>query len=161
MFQLRAMVLAFIGIVVPACGWWTGLQEERNRNLQLQHASSLLSGYSDFETLMFDTDTWLMWYQYRLPDGMDAAAATAAIAKQILAQRPCFEVQESAAYEIRIRCAQPEGRSFEEYLIATLPEERKALVMYASIDSEAELVGYPSAVQDFRETSRRGATKKD
>jgi len=27
---------------------------------------------------------------------------------------------------------------------------RKALVMYASIDSGAELVGYPSAVQDFR-----------
>jgi hypothetical protein len=144
------MVLALIGIVVPACGWWAGLHEARNRNIQLQHASSLLTGYSDFETLMFDSDTWLIWYQYRLPDGMDVAAATAAIAKQISAQRPCFQVQESAAYEIRIRCAQPEDRSFEEYLIATLPEERKALVMYASIDSKAELVGYPSVVQDFR-----------
>ena len=152
---MRRAVLISFGIVVAACGWWTGLQEERNRNFQTQHAAALLKGYGEFETLMFDSDTWLVWFQYRLPETADVTQASGAIAKQISDQRQCFEVQESNAYEVRLRCAKPGRKSFEEYLIATVPEQRRALLMYASIDSESEQVGYPIAVQDFRKALRR------
>ena len=157
MSVMRLAVLVSLGLVVGACGWWTGLQEERSRNFQAQHASTLLEGYGDFETLMFDSDIWLVWFQYRLPETADVTQASGAIAKQISDQRQCFEVQESTAYEVRVRCAKPGRKSFEEYLIATVPEQRRALVMYASIDSESEEVGYRIAVQDFRKESRRTA----
>lgn len=157
MSVIRLAVLVSLGLVLGACGWWAGLQEERNRHFKAQHASTLLKGYGDFETLMFDSDTGLVWFQYRLPETADVTQAAGAIAKQISEQRQCFEVQESTAFEVRVRCAKPGRKSFEEYLIATVPEQRRALVMYASIDSESEQVGYSIAVQDFRKAARRTA----
>jgi len=147
MSRFTALSLA---LIVAGCGWWSDLQQARNRNLQAHHPYALLDGYRGFETLLFDADTDLVWFQYRLPDGMDASRSTAAVAGQIRTRNPCFAVLEESASEARLRCDRPGTQSFAEYVIATVPADRTVLVMYSSIDSEAELRGYPLAVRDFR-----------
>jgi hypothetical protein len=46
-------------------------------------------------------------------------------------------------------------RSFQEYVIRVLPEERKVRVMYADIDSAVELENYPAVVDEFKDSGKR------
>jgi hypothetical protein len=80
--------------------------------------------------------------------------AATIIAQQIKNENPCFGVQETSLHEARLRCAGSRGPTFQEYLIVVSAEERKAFLMYSSIDSEAELIGYPIAVRDFKRRAK-------
>jgi hypothetical protein len=124
-------------------------QEERNANLQVQHAVTLVEGYRDFKVLYFDTDMWVQWFQYRLPQGSDSTEVSGRIAAQVARANRCFEAMELTVLEARLRC-RTDDQSFQEYLIRVLPEDHRVLVMYAQIDGDTELKHYPETVDDFR-----------
>lgn len=125
--------------------------------MQAHHGFVLLEGSSGFRTLLADVDTGIVWFEYRLPDSVEPMQATTMIADRIKAHGRCFHVVEAKAYETRLRCAGARSSDFREYLIAVVPQGRRALAMYASIDSDAELIGYPLAIQDFREEAKSGS----
>jgi hypothetical protein len=147
--RLFAAVLALS--LASGCAWSRDVDRQRDQNLQQHHGSALLEGYTEFRTVMFDGDSSMAWLEFRLPESTDVRQATSLIADRIRGHDRCFQATELGAEEARLRCQEGQARHFREYLVAVFPQERKVLLMYASVGTEAELIGYTAAVKDFRE----------
>jgi hypothetical protein len=117
--------------------------------MQAVHGVAVLDGASEFRALMWDADTWMDWFRYRLPDSVGPDDAVPQILKRIQAHDGCFRVTRQDRFESQVVCPEARAEFFREYRIIVSPAQRSVHVMYASIDSQAELDGYTAAVRDF------------
>ena len=121
--------------------------------MQAAQTAAVLDGSKEFTGLMWDPDTWMEWFTYQLPDDTQPQDAAARIARRIQSHNACFVLRREERYESDLRCSEPRGPFFREYRIIVTPARHSVYIMYASIDSEAELEGYPRAVRDFERAS--------
>lgn len=134
------------------------LTGQRDESIRAEHAVALLDGYESYETLMSDVDTDIVWFDYRVPQGV-MGEVPARIASRIAARAPCFKIAETSVDSVRIRCPDSSGLGFREYLVRTIPRESRVFVMYAAIRGAAEQEAYARVVKDFEDevTGRESA----
>lgn len=147
--MLRCLLRGALSLLVVAIyGCWPGRLDE---NLKARHRAALLDGYESYRTLMWDADAEVVWFEYRLPQGLGVGDAAATIAKRITAADGCYRLLESTAEAARLRCQDARGRTgFREYLIGTVLQERCVLVMHAVIRGATEQENYPGTVVEFK-----------
>jgi hypothetical protein len=138
-----------IATLACACGWWKDLEASRDENLRSEHAAALLAGYADYRTVMFDADTEVVWFDYRLPQHIDVGSAAEAIVGQITTKEPCYRKTESSPTWVRIRCQGAAADRFQEYVVGVVPGPRTISVMHAAIEGPAETAAYPLTVARF------------
>jgi hypothetical protein len=127
-----------------------GLAGFRDENIRAEHGAALLEGYEAYETLMSDTDTDIVWFEYRLPQHVVVADVPAKIARRIATRDPSFRIAESSAGFTRTRCPDETGTAFMEYLVGVVPQERVVFIMHAAINGGAEQKAYPR-VKEFQD----------
>jgi hypothetical protein len=133
-----------------ACCAWMPFEKEREAGARHEHAAAVLEGAEEFRLLLWDVDTAIVSFQYRLPPATDLTSVVNEVAHRISAHNKCFQVREAARYETRLSCPNRRGDGFEEYLIGVLPRDRTVAVLYAAISGPAETRAYPSTVEAFR-----------
>jgi len=127
-----------------------GVSRLRDENIRAEHGVALLEGYESYHTLVSDVDTDIVWFDYRLPQGVAVADTPAKIAKRITTRDSCYKIAESSADAVRLRCSDPAGAGFREYFVSIVPEKRLVFVMYAAIRGGVEQDAYERVINEFK-----------
>lgn len=125
-----------------------------------QHSfrEALVDGYSDFKGLFVDTDNAVYMFSYKLPPRMETSSVISVLRRQ----NNAYSVISESKNELVLRRSEKstEFHAFDEYRFS-IDEQYGVTVMFASIDSPAELKNFPFYIEKYNEYRRHHSKRVD